>query len=352
MGNYIIDGIRINVIPDGAINIVNTIPTGTYFVKEDSQSKEIFLERTNDFKPASKIYGDAVNYSERIINTFMTDSKSTGVLLSGLKGAGKTLQAKDISSKLVEKDIPTIIVNSHINASKLSMFIISITEPLLIIFDEFEKIFKKEQQEGLLTLFDGILVTKKLFVITCNLTNRLNSNLINRTGRIRYHIPYDGLPKQVITEYCNDKLDNKKHADGIHAISDRMEYMFSFDMLQTLVDEMNLYQEDAATAIKLLNMNPPCHNVLYKIRVVSLDNINQTLSYQKSIWVKTYIPDDEYFMIGVGSEDKDDNDLEYIKIYGKDLVSRSSDEMVFRSSNYEITFTKAPNMDWKKQLIV
>lgn len=62
----------------------------------------------------------------------------------------------------------------------ISNFLSSIEQEVVIIFDEFEKTFARnddgDPQVELLSLFDGVDDGKKLFVITCNDTKRLTSS--------------------------------------------------------------------------------------------------------------------------------------------------------------------------------
>ena len=77
----------------------------------------------------------------------------------------------------LKKFLPVIFVNSYVPG--VADYIASIKQPVVVVFDEFDKTFSNKDEENdcqteMLTLFDGIYPGKKLFVITCNNINHLN----------------------------------------------------------------------------------------------------------------------------------------------------------------------------------
>jgi len=74
-------------------NLHKTLPVGTYSVNVDTCGGEFYLETIEDFHLKGKLYRDVVNSSLRNWNTFISWPRSTGVLLVGEKGSGKTLLA-------------------------------------------------------------------------------------------------------------------------------------------------------------------------------------------------------------------------------------------------------------------
>jgi len=121
------------------------------------------------------------------------------------------------------------------------------------MFDEFEKIYDKEEQEELLTLLDGIYSSKKLFLITSNDKWRVDQHMRNRPGRIFYMVEFKGLDGDFIREYCNDNLNNKAHIETIVSIASVFS-AFNFDMLKAMVEEMNRYNETPQDAMRILNV--------------------------------------------------------------------------------------------------
>jgi hypothetical protein len=130
-----------------------------------------------------------------------------------------------------------------------------IEQPTVILFDEFEKVYDKDDQEKMLTLLDGVYPSKKLFVLTCNDKWRVDSHMRNRPGRIFYSLDFKGLEQDFIMEYCADNLDNADHITSVCRVAAMFD-QFNFDMLQALVEEMNRYSESPSQAMKMLNAKP------------------------------------------------------------------------------------------------
>lgn len=252
MSHFFRNGNTFRVADDKAIEVHDHLPVGNYIVKMDP-FENFFLEQVEAFTQVSKVYGDSTKNAKRILNTFNDRAVSTGVLLNGEKGSGKTLLAKTLSIEAAKQDIPTVIINSPWGGDKFNKLIQDIDQPAIIMFDEFEKVYGEEEQQAVLTLMDGVFPTKKLFVLTCNDKWRINSHMRNRPGRLFYMIDYKGLDAGFIREYCNDNLEAKEHIDKICTIASLFE-QFNFDMLKALVEEMNRYGDTPQEALALLNV--------------------------------------------------------------------------------------------------
>ena len=255
MTHYIKNGALFTVTSDDALDIHNSLPIGTYTVKMNPMSGEYYLEIIDNFEIPQKIYGTTTDYSDRILNTFQKRDSATGVLLSGEQGSGKTLLAKLLSVKARELGMPTIVINNPWYGEVFNVFMQSIDQPSVVIFDEFEKVYDSAEQEKLLTLLDGVYPSRKLFVLTTNDNFRVNSRMRNRPGRIFYSLKYTGLDVSFITEYCQDRLNDKSHIEDICKISMAFSE-FNFDILQALVEDMNRYDESPQEVMTMLNARP------------------------------------------------------------------------------------------------
>jgi hypothetical protein len=131
----------------------------------------------------------------------------------------------------------------------------SLSQPTIVIFDEFEKVYSEEAQEDILTMLDGVFPSKKLFLFTCNNKWKVNQHMRNRPGRVFYYLEYSGLDAKFIREYCEDNLKNKENIDSVVVLSHMFDH-FNFDMLASIVEEMNRYNENAHQAISMLNARP------------------------------------------------------------------------------------------------
>lgn len=234
--------------------LADRLPAGTYMVHFTMQDG-YFLTEIDDFTLPTKTYGSEINRSERIISTFLDRPSATGVILAGEKGAGKTLLSKKISIELAQKhQIPTLVVNQSHFGDDFNQFLQSITQPVLVIFDEFEKVYNEDQQAALLTVLDGTMSSKKLFIVAVNDMWDLNKYLLNRPGRFYYLFSYDGLSDSAVREFLQDNLNNQSRLESV-AIYAQMFRNFTFDMLAAIVEEMNRYDEPLSEVLKVLNVS-------------------------------------------------------------------------------------------------
>ena len=251
---FIKQGNTFRVAAEAAIDLHHTLPVGNYIIKIDPQ-EQLYLEQIDSFEFKSKLYGDNEKYTKRILNTFFEREVSTGIMLAGEKGSGKSLLAKTLAIEAAKKAVPTIVINSPFTGDKFNKILQDISQPCIVLFDEFEKVYDRDDQEEILTLLDGVFPSKKLFVLTCNDKWRIDSHMRNRPGRIYYMIDFKGLDAAFIVEYCNDNLNNKSHIEKICAVSSLFNE-FNFDMLKALVEEMNRYNESPQEALVMLNAKP------------------------------------------------------------------------------------------------
>lgn len=193
----------------------------------------------DDMSTSEKIYGDTLKRAQKVLHTFEAFDRNMGVILSGIKGAGKSLFARVLAEQGREKGLPMIIVDSAYNG--LSDFLTSIKQECIVLFDEFEKTFDDEEgeQDSLLSLFDGVDNGKKLFIVTCNNYAALSEYFLNRPGRFHYHFTFGALDIKEITQYLEDNLIDaaKKYIPDIIRASVASE--FTYDILRAVVFELN-----------------------------------------------------------------------------------------------------------------
>jgi len=259
MTHFVKQGAAWRVSATGDMVVKDKLPPGNYTVKQD-QYGNFFLETIASFEVPSRIYGDPTEQAERIVRTFLDRTgKSTGVLLTGEKGSGKTMLAKLVCVHAAKEGMPTIVINHPWNGDQFNSFIQSIEQSALIMFDEFEKVYDRDEQEQILTLLDGVYPTHKLFLITCNNKWKLDANLINRPGRVYYNVEFSGLDYDFIEEYCLENLQETSYISKIQKVSALFQD-FNFDLLQALVEEMNRYGETPQEALRMLNIKPESGN--------------------------------------------------------------------------------------------
>ena len=269
MSYFIKSGNTFKVADKDSLDIQERLPVGNYIVKQD-QFGNFFLETVDSFEIKGKKYGDNDRNRDRIFNTFIDRTSSTGVMLTGEKGSGKTLLAKSLALKCADEGIPTILINQPWRGEAFNSLLQDISQPCMVLFDEFEKVYDSDEQEEMLTLLDGVFPSKKLFLITCNDKWRINQHMRNRPGRIFYMLDFKGLSGEFIREYCYDNLVDKSlnTIDSVVTVGSLFSE-FNFDMLKALVEEMNRYGETAQEAMQMLNAKPEFDDgSLYKVTVM------------------------------------------------------------------------------------
>ena len=230
------------------------LPIGVYNLGLDNSG--YFLTETSEFSLPNKIYGD-MSIVDRCVKTYESKKRNVGILLSGLKGGGKTVTAKLLANKVNK---PIINISAPYAGPD---FIDFITNPILgecvIFLDEYEKIYSSNKRDSdgndsLLSLLDGPYETHHLFIFTVN-EPTINSNLINRPSRILYSKEYHGLSQEDVTEIAEDILDDKIFMEDLIMTCNKI-YQLSFDILISIIDEVNRFHEPASKCIEFMNLTP------------------------------------------------------------------------------------------------
>lgn len=261
-----------SLTPNARMDVRDRLPVGCYTVCKNPLTGEYFLEEGEQFILPKKLYGKTERHSARVLQTFENRQQGTqvGVFLSGTKGSGKTLLAKHISQK---SGLPVIVVNAPYTDDRFMRTMQGIEQEAVVLFDEFEKTYNEEDQEAILTLFDGVYTVRdKLMIITCNDKYAVKSFFHNRPSRLRYAIDFASLEREFVEEYCADRLDDKRYTEKITLLCSVCDE-FNFDMLQTLVDELNRYGGDFEETLDILNVKPATGSRMkWVVKVETPDN--------------------------------------------------------------------------------
>jgi SpoVK/Ycf46/Vps4 family AAA+-type ATPase len=234
-----------------------------YLVKRD-RNGEYHLVETQNFILPSKIYGESGIIKRWLKSYEFNSHKNLGILLSGLKGSGKTILAQKFC---IDSGKPVIIITEPWSGPDFVDFISSPTfEDCIIFIDEFEKIYPEDTMStDILSLFDGNLITKLIFLITVNNVGLVSQFLINRPSRIKYRKDYDSLDLEIINEVIEDLLNDKSEKDNL-ILELKKIGVVTFDILITIIKDMNLFNESAKDVIKHLNIkNEPINYSVFEV---------------------------------------------------------------------------------------
>ena len=340
MAYFLKSGKSFRVSSREAMDLHEQLPAGNYTIAQDMMGN-FYLEQIDDFEIPAKMYGNTLRHTDRIINTFWERPQQTGVLLNGEKGSGKTLLAKNLSTELAKQGVPTIVINRDWKGDAFFKLLQDIDQPCVVLFDEFEKVYDREDQEQILTLLDGVFGSKKLYVLTCNDKYRIDSHMRNRPGRIFYLLDFKGLDTAFIREYCEDRLNNKQYIDQICGLTSLFN-QFNFDMLKALVEEMNRYNESPSEALEMLNAKIEYDDGA-KFDLKLIDNGVEVETVSPSQWRGNPLA-----VAGISVEydtDPDDEDAEYkdLRFTPEHLINLNTQEgrFIFESKGARLVMTRS-----------
>lgn len=207
------------------------------------------------------IYGNIQNDISIVMSGYehrKKAGKSTGVMLTGSFGVGKTLFCALIVHKCVEKGTHCYVLDEAIKAATLGP-LLQLLPPGLIWIDEFDKVCPRaDHQNEFLTILDGIYSTPSLFLFTSNTNLPAAEGLTNRPSRIFYRFDYITLEESVIDIYVKEKLKPELYNTLAQTIKDALSPMpvVTMDMLSCLVEEVNRTGLSGRVCINYMNINP------------------------------------------------------------------------------------------------
>lgn len=214
-----------------------------YTINVDPYSHSITFEELAPFIMPNKVYCTERDnrFIDKVLNSYKLSSTGfTGVMLSGLKGSGKTVMAKEIANKC---GLPIINIDKNIRPWALKNIVERLgNTSVCFLFDELDKILDNYDDSALLQILDGVDTKgKHMILFTCNDTSEISEYLIDRCSRIRYWREFDEISPSLIMEVLSDKLENKKFVKPLTDFIKDNFCICSFDNIVSFVKEVNNY---------------------------------------------------------------------------------------------------------------
>lgn len=259
---FMMGGTTVDVVKINEKDVRDELPAGVYTVCYNDLRGFYLTINKELLELPEKIYGKVMQRVNKCITTYNDRDTSTGILLTGDKGTGKSLFMALLANEVIKQlNMPILIVRDGFTGSQFTSFVEEIGE-CCMVFDEFGKTYpaghrgdpSTDKQKDMLTLMDGIDKTKRMFIMTENSELDINDFMLNRPSRIYYHFKYKKLDEASITDFCEDKGVAEMPTKDILELS-RRSRIFSFDMLQTIVEEHTRFSTSIEDCIEDLNIN-------------------------------------------------------------------------------------------------
>lgn len=230
------------------------------------------------FDTPKKVYGDIMTNVTKIWNAYALEAKTTGCIMVGNSGSGKSLMGYILSNIAIINQLPVVIC-TELDFTTETIQFLSVLSDCVIFLDEFKKNIGWSVEDKMLTMLADPKNTRKLFIITENDAARISSFIINRPERARYYFEFDKISPAVFKDYCKDfniatafyqELEDKY----------TIATVFSFDHLQAIVNEHLHYpNETLDSIIGILNV-PILRKPLYiKVKEVIREDDNKKLEF-------------------------------------------------------------------------
>lgn len=339
------DGTNVRIIAFNKDMVTDTLAPAVYVLCYCKFTGFYLSTHSERFDVPKTVYGSTNRRAEKVINTYLERTVSTGILLSGDKGSGKTMTSALVANRMIDMNLPVILIEEAYAGSAFNDFINSIGECCLF-FDEFGKMYKRndnsdqESQTSLLTLFDGTGSKRRLIMLTENDTYNINEFMLDRPGRIYYHFRHDKLDQELIVEYCTAKGVPKGVINEVLMRCDT-SWSFSFDVLQAIVEEWSRYGGSIKDIAADLNIEQPiAQNQQMEIKSIVDTKTEETYDVAKNYKIVKFPSDDSEYIRWETSRDEDGsmnhNDT-YFSV--RELVARTDNKVVFECMEDNVIIT-------------
>lgn len=188
---------------------LDRLPAGVYELIVDPEGNIMVILLGDSYKTPDKLYGDIYDRVDIIYNTYKERAgKPTGVMLTGLKGTGKTQLAELLCNVAITNGLPVITLNTALPTPVIRKAL-TLLNPCVLYIDELDKLYSKQPQYGdekiheldkLASIIGSSVTNDVLTLVTTNKVNALPDVFINRPTRFYFRMEYNSLSLKVIEE--------------------------------------------------------------------------------------------------------------------------------------------------------
>jgi len=362
---FMVSDTTVNMFKISDEALLDKLPPRVYILKF-SKLQGFYFEILNDkFEVPNRIYGGVSDRVGKCLHTYKSRSSSTGVLLTGDKGTGKSLMMAELANKAIQElEIPVIVIKQAYAGEQFTSFIESVGECCLV-FDEFGKMYSALNrphgdddvpQKHLLSLLDGVNKTKRMVIMTENDEMNISEFMLNRPSRIFYHFKYKKMGEESIKGYCKDNNIRDEVVQEILDLSRRSK-LFSFDMLQAIVEEHTRFGTDISSTVEELNIDVR-EDAVDKIEILKVIH-NNTEKECNVIGSRIFTyPDRHGLYVHIATEGLVDDTIDtdkdgyYVEVYGSDLSYSADDQRVYNTEQFTVIakVIKQQSFDYKRFL--
>lgn len=279
-----------------------------YNLKYDEWMSKAFFTEDGELNMPAKLYNSEADekFMNRVINYYKSATgQTTGVLLNGTKGTGKTVMAKEIA---IKSGLPIIVVSEGCPTSAINDLYKQITEETVLIFDEIDKKDNRWREDGLLRFLDGVQSTsKKLVIMTSNDSDKMSQYLFDRCSRIRYirHFKAEDNAKFLLGIF-DDKDIITNHELLKNFMSNNIA-LLSIDNILSFIQEVKLYEDSKGLT------EPDLFYLLEDMNITGKKNSKSDATDTITKIANMYISDPDAGTTGdiINDDDEDDDDEEY-----------------------------------------
>jgi len=229
---------NIHVHRQASTDMTTRLEPGEYEIKFNGENFFI-RERSTEVNPTSDVTQTALDRSNMIYSAFLSrKGESTGAILHGIHGGGKTLISELITINAIKDEIPVIHVNEYV-IGDFMRDVISTVGRCVLVFDEIDRTHGPSQLNKLTSFFSDSSIKDTLFILTTNNVEKLPAVFNDRPGRFLFKMAFDGCTLEDLSVLTfSPRYEKVQWASGINDFLGIYTSVVrpSYDVLKAVMD--------------------------------------------------------------------------------------------------------------------